>query len=78
MKKTFYKWIVLQNNEVVRYGIVDEPIEIDVEKVFPSANSSADRDLCEMQEYADKYLKECNYDFRYKEIKVDFYDLVDD
>jgi len=78
MKKTFYKWVVLKDGEVVRCDVVDEPIEISVDKVFPHCNSSADRDLYDMQEYADEYLSEYNYEFKYKEIEIDFTDLVVD
>jgi len=74
----YYKWIVIQNGEIIRHGIADEPIEIDVEKIFPKANSDADRNLAELQEYADKYLSEHKYIFRYKQIGMDFSDLKEE
>jgi len=77
MKKTFWKYIVLQDGEIVNQGILEEPVEIDVEKIFPKANSSSDRCLYEMQKYADMHLKEYNYEFRHKEIEIDFSDLED-
>ena len=75
--KTMYKWIVLQSGEVVASGILEESVEIDVEKIFPKANSFADRCLSELQEYADTYLSEYNYDFRYVEVEIDFSDLME-
>jgi len=75
MKKVFYKWILLENGEIVNYGIEDHCIEIFVDHVFPHENSSSDRDLFEMQEYADKYIPEHKYVFKYKETKIDFSDL---
>jgi len=75
MKKTFYKWAVLQNGEIVNYGIEEEPIEIPVERIFPSLFSFADRSLDELQAYADQHLKSENYIFRYKEIEIDFSNL---
>ena len=77
MKKVMYKWVVLQNHEVVNFGILEEPVDIFVEKIFPKADSVADRFIEGLQEYANKYLSEHNYDFRYKEIEVDFSDLME-
>jgi len=76
MKKIMYKWIVLQNNEVVSCGILDESVDIFVEDIFPKANSTADRYLSDLQEYADTNLSEHNYDFRYEEVEIDFSDLM--
>jgi len=84
MKKTFYKWILIGKDEftneniVVNYGIVDEPIELDVEKVFPNFNYCGDRDLYDMQKFADKNFPDKKYIFRYKEIEIDYSDLMDD
>ena len=76
MKKIMYKWVVLQNNEVVRCDVEDESVDVDVEHVFPRANAFADRNLSEMQEYADEYLSDYKYIFKYAEIEIDFTDLV--
>jgi len=76
MKKIMYKWIVLENGKIVDFGILDEPVDIFVEEIFPKANSNADRYINDLQDYADEYLSEFNYDFRWKEIDVDFSDLM--
>jgi len=76
MKKTFYKWVVLKDGEVVRCGIEDRYCEIFVDHIFPDLNSSVDRDLSQMQGYADKYLFDHKYFFNFIAIKVDFSDLV--
>lgn len=78
MMKTMYKWIVLQGSEVVAFGILDEPVDIFVEKIFPKANSTSDRYIDDLQEYADTYLSEYGYVFRYVGIEIDFSDLMDD
>lgn len=75
MKKTMYKWIVLQDEELVNYGILDEPVDIFVEEIFPKANSIADRFISDLQEYADRHLWKYHYTFKYKEIEIDFSDL---
>lgn len=77
MKKTFYKYIVLQNSEIVSCGILEESVDIDVEKIFPRLDYCGDRCLYEMQKFADTHLKEHNYEFRYGEIEIDFVDLED-
>lgn len=76
MKKTMYKWIVLENGQFIDFGILDESVDIFVEKIFPKANSNADRYINDLQDYADEHLSEFNYDFRWKEIDVDFSDLM--
>lgn len=76
MKKTYYKWILIQDGEVINHGVENSSIEIFVDCVFPNTSSSVDRNLSEMQDYADKYLSEYNYIFKYKEIKIDFSDLT--
>ena len=74
-----YKWIVLQNDEIVNSGILDEPVDVFVEDIFPKVSSSSvDRYLSEMQEYADKYLSEHKYIFRYAEVEIDFSDLMEE
>ena len=73
-----WKYIVLQNHEIVNCGILEESTDIDVEKIFPKANSFSDRSLSEMQDYANKYLKEYKYEFIYKEIEIDFTDLEEE
>ena len=79
--KTMYKWIVLQDGKIVNYGVLDEPVDISVEKIFPKANSTADRYIEDLQEYADTYLSEYkseyHYVFRYATIKIDFSDLME-
>ena len=83
MKKTFWKWILFKEGEctgekeIVRVGIVDTPIEIDVEHVFPDFDYCGDRNLCDMQEFADNNsrLAKRKYTFEYKEIEIDFSDL---
>lgn len=76
MIKKMYQWVVLQDGEIVSYGVEDTSIERFVERIFPKAFTTVDRDLSSMQEYADKYLSEYNYIFNYKEIEIDFSDLM--
>lgn len=75
MQQTMYKWIVLQGGKIVNAGIIDEPIDILVEAIFPEANSTADRSISSLQMYADTNLPTSHYTFKYKEIQVDFSDI---
>jgi hypothetical protein len=82
--KTFYKWVLTKKDEftkepiLVRWGIVEEPIEVDVEKIFPNLDYFGDRNLSEMQKFADELLKEQHYTFNYAEVKIDFSDLLEE
>jgi hypothetical protein len=81
--KTFYKWVLTKKDEftketlLVRWGIVEEPVEVNVEKIFPNLDYCGDRNLSEMQKFADEILKDRHYTFTYEELKIDFSDLID-
>jgi len=77
MEKTMYKWITLdEEGEVVSFGIEDSPIEFDVNKLHPRLNYFGDRDMCEVQKFLDKHYGHLFLLFNYKEVEIDFKELL--
>lgn len=72
-----YKWILFDEfKQVIAKGVLEESVDVFIDKIFPNEDSSCDRCLWEMQEYADRYYKDKKYRFFYTEEELDFDDFI--
>ena len=78
MKKTMYKWIVLNEyNEIVSYGFEDTTIEMNIEKIHMKIDYCSYRNMSDMQDFLDEYFPALKLNFYYKEIEVDFSECLE-